>query len=168
MTATFHFSAIGSANMLTQTKKRIAIVMFAVLKWMKKMIVYSSAWNGGTWFAPLGFQPVNCSGNTATVSSAPIGYKHIKSNPKERIRGDIIIDEERAPIVKRLFEEYSTGAYTLSDMTRKAKEWGLKSPRSNKNFLSKSQIQSTMQNPFYCGEMLYKNVTSFFRIDTLH
>ena len=53
-----------------------------------------------------------------------------------------------------MFVQYSTGQYSLSEMTRIAKEWGL---RSNKGNTVCNQIVHTMiANPFYCGFMKIK------------
>ena len=86
------------------------------------------------------------------IGRAPIGYLNIKS---ERGRGDIIVDDERAPLVVKLFETYATGAHTLSEMTAMAKNWGLK-PVNAKNPPSRSYIHALLQNPFYYGFMKIK------------
>lgn len=86
------------------------------------------------------------------IGRAPIGYLNIKS---DKGRGDIIIDDERAPLVVKLFETYATGAHTLSEMTAMAKNWGLKSA-SAKNPPARSYIHALLQNPFYYGFMKIK------------
>lgn len=48
------------------------------------------------------------------IGRAPIGYINVKN---EKGRGDVIVDDERAPLVIKLFETYATGAHTLSEMT---------------------------------------------------
>lgn len=89
--------------------------------------------------------------NGEWIGPAPIGYLNDKDEKGNSI---VIIDHLRAPMIKKIFEEYATGAYTLSCMTRKAKEWGL---RSKKNcYLGKSVMYSLIQNPFYYGEMQVK------------
>jgi site-specific DNA recombinase len=84
------------------------------------------------------------------VSTAPIGYRHIKG---PRRQGKIVLDELRAPLVKRLFTEYSTGEFTMEDMRRRTKEWRLTNSRGNQGYLSKSHINEILQNPFYYGVM---------------
>ncbi len=86
------------------------------------------------------------------IGRAPIGYLNIKS---ERGRGDIIVDDERAPLVVKLFETYATGAHTLSEMTTMAKNWGLKAVNV-KNPPTRSYIHALLQNPFYYGFMKIK------------
>jgi site-specific DNA recombinase len=82
---------------------------------------------------------------------APLGYLNQRDD-----RGNSIIvhDPIRAPLVYRLFSEYATGAYTLSDMQRRCKEFGLTSKAGKE--LSKSTLYRMVQSIFYYGEMLIK------------
>ncbi|MDD9920355.1 MAG: recombinase family protein, partial [Alphaproteobacteria bacterium] len=100
--------------------------------------------------------------NGEWISTAPLGYKHIKAGPRDRGMGKIVVDEDRAPLVRKLFEEYATGAYTLGEMVKKSKEWGLTNQYGNKGFLSRSQIHRMIQNPFYYGMMLYRKKNKTF------
>ena len=91
------------------------------------------------------------------ISTAPIGYEHINHGSKhDRGKGQILLDKLRAPLVKRLFEEYASGIYTLSEMVKKAKEWGLGNSRGNQGDLCRSHIYSIITNPFYYGVMRVK------------
>ena len=54
------------------------------------------------------------------ISLAPLGYLHIKGHENERGTGRIVVDQERAPIIQKMFQTYATGEYTLSDMVCKA------------------------------------------------
>lgn len=88
-------------------------------------------------------------------SCAPVGYLNIsktKSTP-----ANIIIDEERAPKVKRLFEEYAKGGRTLQDITNLARTLGLSSKmcRVNKT-ISRAQVQNILKNTFYIGYFTQK------------
>ena len=87
------------------------------------------------------------------ISTAPVGYLHVKGG---RRQGTIIIDQERAPFIKRLFEEYATGAYTIPQMLAKTREWGLTNSRGNQGYLCRSHIHSILTNPFYYGVMHYR------------
>ncbi|MBU2036909.1 recombinase family protein [Patescibacteria group bacterium] len=79
---------------------------------------------------------------------APVGYTN---NPKTR---GIDIDSEKAPKVKKLFEMYATGAYTLHSLANWCKENGL---RGNLNkSLVMANIQKNLQNVFYLGLMKWK------------
>ena len=75
----------------------------------------------------------------------------------------ITTDPERAPLVKRLFEEYATGTHSIRDLTRMAKTWGLTNRTKMKNPLCNSQMFNLIQNSFYYGVMkvnglLYQHV----------
>ena len=94
--------------------------------------------------------------NGELIGKAPIGYLNVRDS--ETGKSNIILDKERAFLVKRLFEEYATGAFTLGEMEAKAKQWGLSNKTRKKSDLSKSQIHLILQNPFYYGEMNIKGV----------
>ena len=51
----------------------------------------------------------------------PIGYKRSENNKKE-----IVFDEERAFLIRKLFVEYSTGLYSYDQLRDMAKAWGLR------------------------------------------
>ncbi len=87
------------------------------------------------------------------ITRAPIGYLNIQD---ARNRGDVIIDDIRAPIVRKIFETYATGTHTLSEMRKKAAAWGLKSRTGKQDYLKKSQIYAILNNPFYYGVMSVK------------
>ena len=91
-------------------------------------------------------------------SCAPVGYLNISKT--KTTAADIIIDEERAPKVKRLFEEYAKGGRTLQDITNLARTLGLSSKmcRVNKT-ISRAQVQNILKNPFYIGYFINKGKT---------
>ena len=81
------------------------------------------------------------------IAKAPFGYKHIKQ--ADGIK-NIIIDEFEAAIVKKCFELYATGAYSLDLLKQKIN----KEHRFN---WSKGYLNYLLNQPFYYGMMLYKN-----------
>ena len=96
------------------------------------------------------------------ISTAPLGYKHILAGPRDRGMGQIVVDDDRAAMVTRIFSEYSTGAYTLGQMAKRTKVWGLTNIRGKKGHLSTQQIHSIITNPFYYGMMHYKKRNKLF------
>ena len=86
------------------------------------------------------------------IAQAPIGYLNVPKNQRQDT--DVILDETRCFLVKRLFQEYATGTNTLRDMAELAKKWGLRS-RSGKNML-RSHIHKILQDQFYIGVMTIK------------
>lgn len=86
-------------------------------------------------------------------SKAPIGYVNVpKSQRKE---ADIILDESRCFLVKRLFQEYATGTHSLRDMVNLSKRWGLRT--SNDKHLHRSHVHKILQDEFYIGKMTIKD-----------
>lgn len=87
--------------------------------------------------------------------TATIGYLNAKDDNGKSIA---ILDNERAFLVKKIFEEYATGLYSLKEIRNKTVEWGLKNKTASKTYLSVSQIDKILQNPFYYGIMKHKGL----------
>jgi len=79
---------------------------------------------------------------------APVGYIN---NPKTR---DIDVDSEKAPKVRKLFQMYATGAYTLHSLANWCKENGLVGNLGKPLVIA--NIQKNLQNIFYLGLMKWK------------
>ena len=77
---------------------------------------------------------------------SPIGYVNVKG-------GGIIPHEDLAPLVKKTFEAYSSGSFTLRQLRDKFNELGLK--RKSGKELAVSNYQKLLKNPIYTGLMLY-------------
>lgn len=88
--------------------------------------------------------------NGQWMSCAPVGYLNVSKT--QNTPADIIIDPDRAPKVKRLFEEYAKGGRTLQDITNLAHTLGLYSKmcRVSKT-ISRAQVQNILKNTFYIG-----------------
>src|SRR3990170_1226636 len=78
---------------------------------------------------------------------APVGYLN---NPKTR---GIDVDSEKATKVRKMFEMYATGAYTLHSLANWCKEKGLCGNLGKE--IALSNVQSILQNIFYIGLMKY-------------
>ena len=95
---------------------------------------------------------------------APIGYLNVPKN--KRNPATLILDPERAPIIRQIFLEYATGVHSLQSIWHSAKEKGLMSKEPNynprsKNFgkicpISRNKIHDILTNPFYYGKMYVK------------
>ncbi|MBI2047741.1 MAG: recombinase family protein [Parcubacteria group bacterium] len=79
---------------------------------------------------------------------APVGYLN---NPKTR---GIDVDSEKSPKVKKLFEMYATGSYTLHSLANWCKENGLRGNLGKTLVIA--NIQKNLQNVFYLGLMKWK------------
>lgn len=49
------------------------------------------------------------------MSKAPVGYLNIRTSDG---KATVIVDNERAPIIQKLFEQYATGLYSVKDMMK--------------------------------------------------
>ena len=73
------------------------------------------------------------------------------------INKDIIVDSERAPLVKKMFEMYATGLYSIKSLQNFAEEMNLCSSHSKTNKpLGRETIYAMLKNPFYYGEMVIR------------
>ncbi len=86
------------------------------------------------------------------IGRAPLGY--LNTEDPEKNRNTVILDPERAFLVKRLFQEYSTGASSLTELQRKSKGWGLRTVKGN--IVSTQTLHRLIQDPFYYGIMTVK------------
>jgi len=86
--------------------------------------------------------------NGVWPSWAPIGYLN---NPKTR---GIDIDTEKAPKVRKLFEMYGTGNYTLHALVEWCKANNLRGNLGK--VITLGNIQKNLQNIFYIGLMKWK------------
>ena len=94
---------------------------------------------------------------------APIGYLNVRDEDR---KATIVVDKERASIIKKLFEEYATGSHSLQSIWYKARELGLTSKEKNhyksspkfgkRTFISRNKIEDILKNPFYYGMMKIK------------
>ena len=82
---------------------------------------------------------------------APLGYLN---NHRTR---DIDTDPEKASLVRKGFELYATGKYTLKQIARALKDVGLRSYKGN--VLAVSCVQRLLQNHFYYGIFKFKGET---------
>lgn len=85
---------------------------------------------------------------------APSGYLNIDLDEDKKW---IEVDPERADLVIKLFEWYAEGKYSMEMLRGKAKEEGLTNNTTSGTYLTKSQIEHILKNPFYYGDMRYRD-----------
>ena len=85
-------------------------------------------------------------------SQAPLGYLNRRDDNN---KPTLIIDPERAPAVRRLFEEYASGLCTIGELVKKAAIFGLSNKTTGKP-ITKAAIFNILNNPFYYGVMKVK------------
>ena len=76
-----------------------------------------------------------------------IGYKTVG----EKGHKIHIIDEEKAPLVRKMFELYSTGNYSLNALVDVMNKEGMRNIEGNK--IGKSIMHKFLSNPFYYGKI---------------
>jgi site-specific DNA recombinase len=76
-------------------------------------------------------------------NAAGIGYLDCGGGkPKE-------VDPKKGPLVRKLFELYGTGSFTLRELTAEAERLGLRNKGGNPLHLK--EIHTVLRNPFYAG-----------------
>ena len=78
---------------------------------------------------------------------APLGYLNNKETKL------IYVDKAKSPFIKKAFEAYATGNYTLKNLRKIINDLGLVGKKNR--MLSVSNYQYLLQNPFYYGLIRY-------------
>ena len=79
------------------------------------------------------------------VFLAPIGYL----NAPRSIGKSLIHDPERAPLVRRAFEDYASGRFTKEQLLKQVRTWGLTNRRGKP--LTSQAIGVRLRNRLYAG-----------------
>src|SRR3989338_6316787 len=82
-------------------------------------------------------------------TKAPLGYLN---NPTDKRR--VNIDPIKVPLVKKAFELYSTGDYTLKALAKYLKDASLRNSKGN--VLAKTCVQNMLKKHFYYGTFYYR------------
>ena len=100
--------------------------------------------------------------NGGTPALAPLGYLNIRRvDEKGREERTVILDEERAPLVKLAFTEFATGSWTVADLAEHLAARGLSTrptPRKASVPVDKKLLNRILKNPYYKGILTYKGV----------
>lgn len=80
----------------------------------------------------------------------PLGYKTVG----EKGHKTHVIDETTGSLVKRMFQLYSSGNYSLSRLLEVMHSDGLRMPGGRK--VSRSRLHQLLSNPFYYGQFRWK------------
>ena len=97
-----------------------------------------------------------------TPCRAPIGYLNSRRvDEKGREERTVVLDEERAPLIKLAFEEFASGNWTVNDLAEHIAACGLTTcatPRISSLAIDKKALNQILKNPYYKGTVLYKGV----------
>jgi len=78
---------------------------------------------------------------------APLGYK----SQGEKGHKTHVVNNETAPLVRKMFELYASGNYSVVRLEDEMYKLGLRSVNGNR--VLQSRIYILLQDPFYCGKM---------------
>lgn len=85
------------------------------------------------------------------VGLAPIGYKNVRYPSG---KADIVVDTIQSAIIKKLFNAFATGHYSIKTLTKLAHTLELKSRKGTP--VSERCINDMLKNRFYVGQMMWK------------
>ena len=92
---------------------------------------------------------------------APLGYLNVRDKTGN---ANIIIDAQKAPLVKKIFEMYSLGSTSLGDLEKFAKDNNLTNTffKGSIKTISKNVISCLLKNPFYYGEIYVQSHDKYY------
>ena len=94
-----------------------------------------------------------------TINKAPIGYLNVQTRTETGYElRTVVLDPQRAPLIKWAFESYATGEWTLSSLLEELTMRGLTSaptPKRPARPIHLSTLARTLQNPYYKGTIIY-------------
>jgi site-specific DNA recombinase len=94
---------------------------------------------------------------------APLGYSNVASSEGKRI---IIPDAIMAPAVKKMFERYATGRFSLKEVAKLAQADGLAYRKSGKP-IPTATVHRLLRKRMYCGDYDYGGVTYHGKYDAI-
>ncbi len=80
----------------------------------------------------------------------PLGYKSV-GDKGHKVH---ILDEEKAPFVREMFELYATGNYSIKALVKEMHKRGLRNRVGGK--IGKSRMHDLLTDPFYRGDLRWK------------
>jgi site-specific DNA recombinase len=96
-----------------------------------------------------------------TPFKAPLGYKNVRYQADGREIRTVEIDEERAPLVRRAFQLYATGEYSLKRLHEQLTAEGLTTratPKRPAGPLALSKFAELLRNRYYLGLVSYRGI----------
>ena len=94
-----------------------------------------------------------------TPGRAKIGYKNVRIEHDGQQVNSIAIDPERAPLIRKAFELFATGDYTIDRVLDTVTDLGL-TTRPTRRYpsgpMSRSQIHRLLKDPYYKGVVTWK------------
>ena len=98
--------------------------------------------------------------NGGTITRAPLGYLNVhRVDDKGREERTVVLDEQRAPLIKLAFEEYATGNWTVNDLAEHLAACGLTTratPKIPSVPIDRKALYNVLANPYYTGVVTYR------------
>lgn len=98
-----------------------------------------------------------------TPGQAPLGYRNTRHRDEQgREVRTVIVDPDRAPLVRWAFVAYASGNWTLSQLHDELAARGLTTvptPKRPAHPISLSGLHNILGNPYYRGEITYRGAT---------
>ena len=88
-------------------------------------------------------------------AQAPLGYVNIIREDKKRV---VVVDAERAQLIRKLYETYARGAHSVRQVAKLARGWGLTFRKSGAP-VSTATVHNILRNRFYCGDFVWDGRT---------
>ena len=85
-------------------------------------------------------------------TTPPYGYKTV-GDKGHKIH---VLDDQMAPLIKKMFELYSTGDYSIKKIVEEMKSLGLRSSKGGE--VHKSRIHALLTDPFYIGKLVWNGI----------
>ncbi|MFN7147637.1 MAG: recombinase family protein, partial [Myxococcota bacterium] len=82
-------------------------------------------------------------------SRAPLGYLNLREGDKSVL----VVDPDRAVLVRNVFRLYDAGSHSIEDLCRYAHEHGMKGKRGGK--ILPGGMHFILRNPIYMGEFIF-------------
>ena len=88
-------------------------------------------------------------------SLAPLGYKNVELKNNGKSHKILQVDDQRAPIIQKLFRLYATGDYSIVQLMKLVYDEGLRNKNGGK--VGKSAIHKILNNIIYYGEFKWND-----------
>ena len=93
--------------------------------------------------------------NGGTVGKVPLGYRNVRTADAEgREIRTVVLDEERAPLMRLAFKLYATGEWTIASLAEHLANQGLTTlatPRVPSRAVDGPKLNKLLVNPYYRG-----------------
>ena len=97
-----------------------------------------------------------------TIGRAPLGYRNHRSLDSEgRELRTVILDEERAPLVRQAFTLYATGDWSIASLAEHLTKLGLSTvatPKMPSKPITDGLLHKLLTNPYYKGTVKFQDV----------